>query len=63
MHSAGMESPKLQSVESTQKREDMEDLGDSMKITSGNSWIAQWQKVWKLCQTGMLEEEGGDSAA
>ena len=52
MHTARMESPKLQSVESTQEREDVEDLGDSMKITSGNGWIAQWQKVSESCRTG-----------
>ena len=51
MHTAQMESPKLQSVESTQKSEDVEYLGDSTKITSGNGWIAQWQTACESCRT------------
>ena len=49
-----MELSKLQSVESTQKSEEVEDLGDSTKITSGNDWIAQWQKVCESCRTGNI---------
>ena len=52
MHTTRMEAPKLQSVESTQKREDVENLGDSTEIASGDGWIAQWQKVCESCRTG-----------
>ena len=34
------------------EKRSVEDLGDSMKITSVNGWIAQWQKVCELCRTG-----------
>ena len=54
MHTARMESPKMQAVESTLKREDVEDLGDRTEITSGNGWIAQRQKVCESCRTGYV---------
>ena len=42
------------SVGSTQKSEEVEDLGDSTKITSGNGWIAQWHKVCESYRTGNI---------